>query len=61
MGPKGTNKTLAPMGLGLICQLLTSLVDVVGKSSFAFHTKHTAEATITDLLHSGEITCNLEF
>ena len=24
MGPKGTNNTLAPMGLGLICQLLTS-------------------------------------
>ena len=22
-GPKGTNKTLAPMGLGLFCQLLT--------------------------------------
>ena len=24
MGPKGTNKTLAPMGLGLFNQLLTS-------------------------------------
>ena len=24
MGPKETNKTLAPMGLGLICQLLIS-------------------------------------
>ena len=24
MRPKGTNKTLAPMGLGLICQLLTN-------------------------------------
>ena len=33
----------------------------VGKSGFASHTKHTAEATITDLLHSWEIACNLEF
>ena len=33
----------------------------VGKSGFASHTKHTAEATNTDLLHSWEITCNLEF
>ena len=24
VGPKGTNKTLAPMGLGFFCQLLTS-------------------------------------
>ena len=52
MGPKGTNKAIAPMGLGLIYQLLTSLVDVVGKSSFASYTKHTAEVTNTDLLHS---------
>ena len=52
MGPKGTNKAIAPMGLGLIYQLLTSLVDVVGKSSFASYTKHTVEVTNTDLLHS---------
>ena len=25
---------------------------IVGKSSFVSHTKHTAEATITDLFHS---------
>ena len=32
----------------------------VGKSNFASHMKHTMEATITDLLHSWKITCNLE-
>ena len=31
------------------------------KSGFVSHTKHTAEATNTDLLHSWKITCNLEF
>ena len=29
-----------------------ALIPIVGKSGFAFHTKHTAEATITDLVHS---------
>ena len=30
----------------------SNLGQVVGKTSFASHTKHTAEATITDLLLS---------
>ena len=33
----------------------------VGKTGFASHTNHTMEAINTDLLHSWEITCNLEF
>ena len=33
----------------------------VGKSSFESHIKHTTETINTDLLHSWEITCNLEF
>ena len=37
------------------------VVSCVGKFGFASHTKHTAEATIMDLLHSWDITCNLEF
>ena len=28
-----------------------ALIPIVGKNSFASHTKHTAEATITDLLY----------
>ena len=33
---------------------------IVGISGFVSHTKHTAEATTKDLLHSWEITCNFE-
>ena len=29
-----------------------ALIPIVGKFGFASHTKHTAEATNTDLLHS---------
>ena len=43
------------LGLGMIDAMF------VGKSGFVSHIKHTAEATIMDLLHSWEITCNLEF
>ena len=41
-------------------EFFKSVHTCVGKSSFASQTKHTAEATNTDLLHSWEITCNLE-
>ena len=33
----------------------------VGKTGFASHTNHTMETTNMELLHSWEITCNLEF
>ena len=36
-------------------------VYTVKKTSFSSHTKHTAKTTNTDLFHSWEITCNLEF
>ena len=32
--------------------LKTALIPIVGKFGFASHTKHTVEATNTDLLHS---------
>ena len=39
---------------------LSDHTSIIGKSGFVSHTKHTTEATITDLLQSWEITCNLE-
>ena len=36
----------------IIDYLLIILVGLVGKSGFVSHTKHTAEATNTDLLYS---------
>ena len=38
-----------------------ALIPIVGKFGFASHTKQIAKVTNTDLLHSREITCNLEF
>ena len=42
-------------------QGLVLFLEDVGKTGFASHTKHIVEVTSTDLLHSLEITCNLEF